>query len=189
MKLLALFVLFGCLWQPAKCQVFRDVAGMETEHLSNPLGIDAAHPRFSWVLGTAFEKRRQLGYEVVVGTDSAAVAAGKGNIWNSGRHAGELQLMNYAGTALEPFTRYYWGLQVWDSTNLKYRSLVAWFETGMMDQKNWKGAWITDKKDIKVKPAAYFRHDFRLGKEIVSARVYIAAAGLYELTINGKRVG
>ncbi len=59
----------------------------------------------------------------------------------------------------------------------------------MMDQVNWKGSWITDTKDIRLKPAAYFRHGFRVDKKVVSARVYLAAAGLYELSINGRRVG
>ncbi len=69
------------------------------------------------------------------------------------------------------------------------RSAVASFETGMMEQKNWRGSWITDTKDITIKPAAYFRHRFLLRGAVRSARVYLAAAGLYELSINGKRIG
>ena len=34
-----------------------------------------------------------------------------------------------------------------------------------------------------------FRKAFTLGKEIEEARVYVAAAGYYDLFINGKRVG
>ncbi|HBF95720.1 MAG TPA: alpha-rhamnosidase, partial [Porphyromonadaceae bacterium] len=63
------------------------------------------------------------------------------------------------------------------------------FETGMMGQLSWKGKWITDTYDFNVKPAAYFRRAFKTDKTIKSARVYIAAAGLYELSINGKRIG
>ena len=59
----------------------------------------------------------------------------------------------------------------------------------MMDMKNWKGAWISDTRDIHLKPAAYFRKSFQAGKKIRSARAYIAAAGLYELYINGAKIG
>src|SRR5690606_15084555 len=49
--------------------------------------------------------------------------------------------------------------------------------------------WITDNHDIHLKPAAYFRKEFKSAKKIKTARAYIAAAGFYELTINGEKVG
>jgi len=101
-------------------------------------------------------------------------------------------LVTYNGPALKPFTRYYWSVIPYDHEgrihNIR-RMTVAWFETGMMEQANWKGSWVTDTRDIKLKPAAYFRHGFQVEKQIKSARVYIAAAGLYELSINGHRIG
>lgn len=63
------------------------------------------------------------------------------------------------------------------------------FETGMMDMRNWQGNWISDGRDIQYKPAPFFRKQFNSDKEIESARVYIAVAGLYELYVNGERVG
>jgi len=58
-----------------------------------------------------------------------------------------------------------------------------------MDPSHWKGSWITDSKDIHIKPAGYFRRRFTIGKAVASARVYVAAAGLYELSINGRKIG
>ena len=142
---------------------------LQTEHLTNPIGLDAAHPRFSWVGGEGV---------VIVGTDSAAVAQGRGVLWQSAKVGG---VISYNGPALHPFTRYYWAVA--------NRSAIASFETGMMDQKNWLGSWITDTKDISLKPAAYFRHRFFLRGAVRSARVYLAAAGLYELHINGQKIG
>lgn len=63
------------------------------------------------------------------------------------------------------------------------------FETGMIEQTNWKGKWITDTHDYNVKPAPFFRKEFSIATEIESARAYIAVAGLYELSINGRRIG
>jgi len=162
---------------------------LQTEHLTNPLGIDAARPRLSWELAGDGRQGSQTAYEITVGTDSAAVARGIGNSWESGRCAGSQQLIVYDGQRLQPFTRYYWSVICWYGAGRVVRGPVAWFETGMMDPANWQGSWITDTRDIRLKPAAYFRRNFDVAGKITSARVYIAAAGLYELYIDGKKIG
>lgn len=63
------------------------------------------------------------------------------------------------------------------------------FETGVLNMKGWKGSWISDNHDIAFKPAPYFRKAFNTDKPIQSARAYIAVGGLYELSINGQKVG
>ncbi|KYP15465.1 alpha-L-rhamnosidase, partial [Flavihumibacter sp. CACIAM 22H1] len=64
----------------------------------------------------------------------------------------------------------------------------ASFEMGLMNSSNWKGAWISDGKSMHEKALPYFRKEFRLDKKIKSARAYIAAGGLFELSINGQRI-
>ncbi len=59
----------------------------------------------------------------------------------------------------------------------------------MMEMENWKGSWITDTVDDALKPAPYFRKEFKASKKIKRARAYVAVAGLYELFINGSRIG
>jgi len=59
----------------------------------------------------------------------------------------------------------------------------------MMQMTNWKGAWISDTRDVDRKPAPYFRKEFEAKKKIKKAQAYIAVGGLYELYVNGKRVG
>ena len=124
-----------------------------------------------------------------MGRDSAAVAAGCGDVWDSGRTDSDGMLVRYAGPKLDPFTRYYWAVTVWDKDYARSSSGVAAFETGMMGAGNWQGCWISDHHDINHKPAPYFRKEFSVGKRVKSARAYVAAAGLYELHINGQKVG
>jgi alpha-L-rhamnosidase len=131
----------------------------------------------------------QSAYQVLVDTDSSAVASGKAAVWNSGKIGSAQQLVSYAGTALKPFTRYFWKVTTWDDKAVSNAAAIASFETGMMNAANWKGAWITDAVSYKLLPAGYFRRDFQTNKKIVSARAYIAAGGLYELTINGRKAG
>lgn len=162
---------------------------LRCEHLQEPLGIDVQAPRLSWRMNDARYGAMQTAWQIVAGTDSAAVAGGKGDMWNSPKNASAAMLVSYQGKKLQPFTRYYWALTIWDREGKASVPAIASFETGMMDKRNWKGDWISDGTDIDLKPAPVFRREFELRKKIRSARAYIAAAGLYELYINGEKTG
>ena len=160
---------------------------LQCEHLFTPLGIDATHPRLSWQLADNRAAARQTAYRVKVSTDSATLDAHP--IWTSGKMNKADILTAYSGPALQPFTRYYWSVEVWDKDGKQSPATRSWFETGMISSSNWKGAWISDGDNIHTKPAPNFRKVFTAGKPIQSARAYIAVAGLYELYINGQKAG
>ena len=163
---------------------------LKCEYLINPIGVDNANPRLHWQMNDSRAGALQTAYQVIVGTDSIQVTIGEGNNWNTGKVSGSEMLVSYQGKALQPFTKYYWTVILWDKDQQKTASgSIASFETGMMQISNWKGAWISDSKDIAMKPAPYFRKQFQPSGKVKSARVYLAAAGLYELYINGQRVG
>ncbi len=164
------------------------VIGMTCEYLTNPIGIDASNPRFNWRFeDNVFEK--QVAYKVTVDKDSSALVSNKASVWNSGKVNSDKSLVVFSGNSLSPFTKYYWRVEAWDKQNKVYKSSISSFETGFLNSGNWKGAWISDGEDKDLKPAPYFRKVFDASKTIKSARAYIAAAGLYELYINGTRVG
>jgi alpha-L-rhamnosidase len=171
-------------------QVARGVAGMKTEYLTNPKGIDAPAPRFTWRLNDNRPGVKQTAYRIMLSTDSADLSKGNFTIWNSGWKNTDSCLVVFAGRELKPFTKYYWKVDVTDQDKKTYaNSSIASFETGMMGMSNWQGAWITDVNDQNLKPAPYFRKVFNASKRITSARAYIAVAGLYELYLNGQKVG
>ena len=187
--LLALLILFGYslqLFSQSDCRP----ASLMCEYLVNPLGIDAANPRLTWEIEDGRKEAKQIAYEISVSTDSLDIIKGLGKHWQTGKINADKQLINYKGKTLTPFTRYYWSVRVWDKVGKPSSwSPVNSFETGMMNNSNWKGAWISDSRDIKEKAAPYFRKSFSTTKKIKSARVYIAVGGLYELYINGERIG
>ncbi|MDR1336441.1 MAG: family 78 glycoside hydrolase catalytic domain, partial [Tannerella sp.] len=167
---------------------------LRCEHLSNPLGMDSPHPRFTWQLGDGRHGAVQQAYRLIAGTDSISVLNGTGNMWDTRQTASDRMLAVYAGREIEPFTKYFWRVEVWDKDRQSCLSEVASFESGMMEPKNWKGDWISDGhelqgKSIHDKSAPFFRKEFTARKTVRSARAYIAAAGLYELYINGKKIG
>ena len=191
MKLFALIPLLflGFLPQVSTAQKISP-KNLSVENLSNPLGIDAPSPRFKWMIEDARDGASQTAYRIRIGTDSAAVAKGKGGFWDTGIvKNSRMQVAFESKSALKPFTRYFWTVQVWDRNGKKSKkSVVASFETGMVDMKNWQGTWISDMQDMNFKPAPYFRKTFRPSGKIKSARAYITAAGLFELSVNGNRV-
>ncbi len=163
------------------------VTNLKCEHLRHPLGIDAKNPRFSWQIKSEVNGIKQVAYQIIIGTDEHFLT--EGNTWNSGKVNAEDNLVVYNGPELQPFTKYFWGVQIWDSNGVQAVSKVSTFETGMMEMSNWKGSWITDTRDINLKPAPYFRKEFKTDKKVLAARVYIVAAGLFELSINGRKIG
>jgi alpha-L-rhamnosidase len=162
-------------------------AGLQCEYLVDPIGIDAGHPRFTWYMVDERPGARQTAWQLTVFQDSADVQ-GK-VVWQSAKTANSLSLVSYQGRALQPFTHYHWQVELWDKDGVKTASPIASFETGMMEQRNWKGSWISDVNDVNLKPAGQFRKAFSTTRKIRSARAYIAVAGLYELYVNGQRIG
>ncbi|RZK19094.1 MAG: alpha-rhamnosidase [Pedobacter sp.] len=165
------------------------IIGLKCEHLISPIGIDNPNPRLSWMMKDERKGAVQQAYRIIVGTDSLNLSGKMDVQWDSGQTSSGNNLVNYNGRALMLFTKYFWRVEVWDKDNKLISSSISSFETGMMGMGNWRGTWISDRNDINTRPAPYFRKVFETGKQVKSARAYIVASGLYELYLNGKKVG
>ncbi len=98
----------------------------------------------------------------------------------------------YAGAALKPFTGYDASLTVTDSEGEQAEAALH-FETGRLDTP-WSAQWISDASYVfyekKISPLPMvFRKKLTLAKPIASARIYSTAIGIYELSLNGARLG
>ena len=162
---------------------------LRTEHLEKPIGLDVSNPRFSWMVQDSRQGAKQKGYQIYVDTDSIAVLKEISCFWTTGKQDKDDILVTYAGGKLKPQTRYYWKVNIWDKNGKMSSSAITFFETGMMGMENWQGAWIGDGHSIEHKEAPYFRKGFNLTKKVKSARAYIAVGGLYEMYLNGEKVG
>lgn len=185
-------LLYLLLFFPVMCMAQNPVTdGLTCEYLSNPVGIDIANPRLSWKISTSQRNTMQQAYNIRVATD-AAFSSSK-TVWNTGKvNADSSILITYAGTSLKPATRYYWQVRIWDNHNrVSAWSKPAYFETGMFSSADWTASWVQPKQDSAARkiPAAMLRKQFSVSKKIVSARAYATAHGLYELYLNGKKVG
>ena len=98
----------------------------------------------------------------------------------------------YQGKALLPFTVYEAHLAVTDSEGETAEADLT-FETGRMDTP-WSAEWISDAAysftEQKVSPVPMvFQKTFAPKKPVASARIYATALGIYELSLNGEKVG
>ncbi len=152
------------------------------------IGVDSQTPQFSWELKTSKRNVKQTAYQVLVADSPGQLAAGDGNIWNSGKVASAASVgILYRGKALESRKRYYWKLIWWGMNNTKAESATEYFETGLLHQSDWSGDWVGFPSGW-IGRVHYFRRVFSFQKEIARARAYVAGIGYSEMEINGKKV-
>lgn len=163
--------------------VFAGVGNLKVNHLVAPIGVEDTNPRMQWRV-TGMET---AAVRIAVGTDSAAVARGEGNMWVADLKGNPGSAVAYKGCSLQPATRYFWQVAVTGPDGKTEKSAVASFETGIMD--TWHASWISDHHGKEYHGAPYFRRDFKVTKPVESARLYVAAGGLSVVTLNGERVG
>lgn len=168
----------------------RNVTRLRCEYEVNPLGIDVARPRLSWVLEAPGRGQRQTAYRVRVASRAEHLAAGAGDVWDSGKVASDQSVhVEYGGRALQPRERCWWQVTVWDKDGRPITSEPAWWEMGLMEGASWPGTWITHDPDGTIGAGRYLRKEFRLAGPVKRARLYATAAGLYVPYLNGRRVG
>jgi alpha-L-rhamnosidase len=156
-----------------------------TENLTNPIGLDAPKPRFSWQLSSDKRNVAQTAYELKVSAD-------KGPVWNSGKVSSNQSVqVPYAGAALQSNKKYTWELRVWDNNGKASPwSEPAFFQTALLTTSDWKAKWIeAGFEEDASRPVVLFRNQFAVNKKIKSAALYITSHGMYEVQLNGNRVG
>lgn len=124
-------------------------AKLRCEYLVNPVGMDAEHPRLSWILqhtSSAVRGAAQSAYHVMVADDPELLAGNVGNLWDTDKIAsdGSIQI-DYRGRPLQSRTRAYWKVRVWDEAGrVSDWSEVAEWSMGLLDRSDWKAEWIGD---------------------------------------------
>jgi alpha-L-rhamnosidase len=171
------------------------VTNLRCEYEHAPLGTDVLKPRFSWELVSTERGVLQTSYEIRVAASEADLARGK-TIWDSGkRNSDASNQVEYQGPALESGHAYLWQVQISDNhSHFSGWSKAASWEMGLLTPADWKAKWITPdlpEDATKSNPSPFLRREFTVNarKKIERARFYASAMGLYELELNGRRVG
>src|SRR5919109_387763 len=169
------------------------VKNLRCEYKTDPLGTDVRKPRLSWELVSTERGVLQISYEIRVAGSEADLAKGK-VLWESGKQSSDASIqVEYGGPALESRKIYYWQVRVGDNHgHLSEWSKAARWEMGLLEPGDWQAKWITPnltEDETKSNPAPYLRKEFSVNKKVERARLYATAMGLYEMSLNGKRVG
>lgn len=160
------------------------VHALKTNYQVNPIGIELSGVTFSWKTGEA-KGAFQASARLVIAADQ--------NFGSLVYDSGEADLNSCACTPeleLLPAQRYYWKVTVTDDTGAAATSETAFFEGGH-PQEEWRGRWITAPFVRELHPV--FRKTFSVTEEALqdmsAARLYLCGLGVYEVYINGEKVG
>ncbi|MDD6194762.1 MAG: family 78 glycoside hydrolase catalytic domain [Lachnospiraceae bacterium] len=159
---------------------------LKTEYMTNPIGIDVSCPRFSWVFS---EGKEQSAYRIVAKDDAGNL------LWDSGKvRSNQMHLIPWQGEHLKSRTKVVWNVTVWDEKDVPESSDTACFEMGLLKESDWQAKWIAGNYTVNKKkryPVDCFRKSFYVpeGKEVLKARAYMTACGIYEGSLNGKKMG
>jgi alpha-L-rhamnosidase len=180
--------------QPIRCSVLikydcqkpsnMSISHLRTNHLVNPIGYLFSPPSISWITESTTSSK-QLYAQVIV-HQGRPITASSTPIFDSGQTQNISSLGYELPISLQPYTRYYWRVKVWADDSCEIESDWAFFETGKLND-TWKASWI--RSSLAKEDHPLLRKEFTVSKTIESARVYVCGLGLYELYLNGMKVG
>lgn len=168
------------------------ISNLRCEYKTNPIGVDISHPRLSWELVSSERAILQSAYDIQIAASPEKLTKQK-LLWDSGKATSSASThVSYQGPPLKSGGRYYWRVQVWDNHGHTSSSEPAYWQMGLLEPADWQARWITpnlQEDPEKSNPSPMLRRVFDARQNIVSARLYASAMGLYELHLNGARVG
>lgn len=113
-----------------------EVSNMKVNYAVNPMGTDDPSPMFYWTMPSpGVRGQKQSAYRIQVASTPEGLESGSPDMWDSGKVESGLSAgVRYGGAPLQPSTRYYWTVTVWDADGKSLKpENYAWFETGLMD--------------------------------------------------------
>lgn len=157
------------------------ITGMKTNHLENPLGYDIKVPRVSFQVEDTTSKTMEAArISVALDEDFDEI------IYDTGKCTDIALIGTELPIKLAPRTRYFWQVQVWGDAGDSAKSEAAWFETAKMEEP-WAAKWIGSNRLKDVPPMLV--KEFSTEKTYKKSRIYVTGLGLYEMYLDGERVG
>lgn len=195
----SLCFLIVCLLVASTCAADLTPVHLRCEYLENPIGIDITKPRLSWRLVSDARGQTQSAYRVLVASSSEKLASGEGDLWDSGKvDTSQSLFIEYEGEPLASRRHCFWKVQAFGADGSASWSQPASWSMGLLQDSEWQADYIsylddsaihTDTQRLFLPAARQYRKEFRAKKEIEQATIYATALGIYELHLNGKRVG
>ncbi len=157
-------------------------------HLEAPIGVGGEQVSFSWQIDSEDRNIKQKRYDLQLSLDNEF----KTVIWHHNEWSEQLTNIPYKGPKLASRQTYHVRVKSLASTGQESDWGVTHFETGLPEAGDWQADWVTTKCPIveqgKIKPftGAY---KFTIQQEVVKARIYLSALGIYFAELNQMKIG
>lgn len=145
-------------------------------------------PQFGWVIESEQRGAKQEAYRLQIALDTGFADL----LYDSGKEqVAQSVHIKVKGILLQPLTRYYVRVKVWVNGEESAFCKPVNFVTGLLKSENWKGDFVSaeTEEDARNSKGTYLRKVFTVSKKIKNAYVTATALGLYNLYINGRKVG
>ncbi|MFV2021225.1 family 78 glycoside hydrolase catalytic domain [Micromonospora sp. LOL_023] len=157
------------------------------EHHDQSVGIGEREPRLSWQLDDHPPGWRQEAYEIEIVAPDTGTTIRTGQIVSA-----DSLLVPWPAAPLHSRARRTVRVRVW-GTGAAPATPSAWspplaLETGLLRPDDWSASFIAADESFD-EGTPLLRHEFVVSAPVASARLYASALGLYELELNGDRVG
>lgn len=156
------------------------------EHLPGALGIGLAEPRISWQTH-AEPGWTPAAYEVEVVRDTGTDSTGRID-------SSESVLVPWPSQPLRSRERAVVRVRVWGAGDARPSawSEASAVEAGLLCPSDWVAQLVGpdwEERPESMRRPPRLRREFSVSETVRSARLYVTAHGLYEIEINGQRVG
>lgn len=110
------------------------------------MGIDVAQPQLSWIMESDRRGEVQTAYQVLAASTPELLAAGKGDLWDSGKVLSDATAqVPYAGQNLGSQAQCFWKVRLWDGRGQRsVWSRPARWSMGLLHPADWRAEWISD---------------------------------------------
>jgi alpha-L-rhamnosidase len=167
-------------------------SSLRCEYLVSPLAIDTREPRLSWMIESDVRGTKQTAYQIIVASSASNLANNQSDLWDTGKVVSNQTIqIAYQGKPLQSRQACFWKVRVWNEQDKpSVWSTSAQWTMGLLESSDWSAQWIGDKlPSIETVSATMLRRAFKLNQKVKRAIIYGSALGVYELRINGQRVG
>lgn len=157
------------------------ITDFTVEYCNDLLGTDERCPRFSWVAESDRNGARQVRFCLEIISEEGET------VWKCDRRSGASVLVEYAGFPLKPCMRYTALVRILDNMGESAQSQLT-FETGKLGEE-FAGIFIGAEDLAENVDVFETFKNFSCEKKVIRARLYATALGVYNIYLNGKKVG
>jgi len=117
---------------------------LRCEYLVDPLAVDSARPRLSWMVASTERGQRQTAYRVLAAGSRDLLDKDQGDLWDSGKVASDRTThVVYEGRPLHSRVKVWWKVRSWDKDDKPSDwSAPATWTMGLLNPSDWSAEWI-----------------------------------------------